>query len=56
MDSAVAGFMQTFESDEPLGCYDEHREDRTPVGDLGRDMAEMHPILWSRIVERASRA
>jgi len=50
MASAVAGFMQTFGIDEPSGCYDDI-EKTDAVVTWGANMAEMHPILWSRIVD-----
>ena len=48
MASAVVGFMQTFGIDEPSGCYDDIELTDTIVT-WGANMAEMHPILWSRI-------
>lgn len=51
MASAVAGFMQTFGIDEPSGCYDDIELTNTIVT-WGANMAEMHPILWSRVTER----
>ncbi len=48
MASAVAGFMQTFGIDEPSGCYDDIEATDTIVT-WGANMAECHPILWSRI-------
>src|SRR5690606_36076903 len=51
MASAVAGFMRTFGIDEPMGCYDDiERADAFVL--WGANMAEMHPILWSRITDR----
>ena len=51
MASAVVGFMRTFGIDEPMGCYDD-----IEAADVfvlwGSNMAEMHPILWSRITDR----
>ena len=50
MASAVMGFMTQFQSDEPMGCYDDFE-----AGDdfviWGNNMAEMHPVLFSRILE-----
>jgi nitrate reductase NapA len=50
MASAVMGFMTQFQSDEPMGCYDDFE-----AGDdfilWGNNMAEMHPVLYSRILE-----
>ncbi|MDI6748337.1 MAG: nitrate reductase catalytic subunit NapA [Rhodocyclaceae bacterium] len=51
MASAVAGFMRTFGIDEPMGCYDDIEQADTFVL-WGANMAEMHPILWSRITDR----
>ncbi|MGE5503567.1 MAG: nitrate reductase catalytic subunit NapA [Actinomycetota bacterium] len=51
MASAVAGFMRTFGIDEPMGCYDDIEEADAFVL-WGSNMAEMHPILWSRITDR----
>ena len=51
MASAVAGFMQTFGIDEPAGNYDDIETTDTAVL-WGANMAEMHPILWSRITNR----
>lgn len=51
MASAVAGFMQTFGIDEPPGCYDDIELTDTIVA-FGSNMAEMHPILWSRVSDR----
>lgn len=48
MASAVAGFMRTFGIDEPMGCYDDLEEADAFVL-WGSNMAEMHPILWSRL-------
>ena len=51
MASAVAGFMRTFGIDEPMGCYDDIEHADAFVL-WGSNMAEMHPILWSRITDR----
>jgi nitrate reductase NapA len=51
MASAVAGFMRTFGIDEPMGCYDDI-ESADVFALWGSNMAEMHPILWSRITDR----
>jgi nitrate reductase (cytochrome) len=51
MSSAVTGFMSTFGMDEPMGCYDDI--DHADVFVLwGANMAEMHPVLFSRMLER----
>ena len=51
MASAVAGFMRTFGIDEPMGCYDDIAQADAFVL-WGPNMAEMHPILWTRITDR----
>ena len=51
MASAVVGFYQTFGIDEPSGCYDDIEITDTIVT-WGSNMAEMHPILWSRVSDR----
>ena len=51
MASAVVGFYQTFGIDEPSGCYDDIELTDTVVT-WGSNMAEMHPILWSRVTDR----
>ncbi len=51
MASAVAGFMRTFGTDEPPGCYDDFEHADAFVL-WGANMAEMHPVLWSRVMER----
>ena len=51
MASAVAGFMRTFGIDEPMGCYDDIEHADAFVL-WGSNMAEMHPILWSRLANR----
>ncbi|MDF0522752.1 nitrate reductase catalytic subunit NapA [Bradyrhizobium yuanmingense] len=51
MASAVAGMMRTFGIDEPSGCYDDIEATDAFVL-WGSNMAEMHPILWTRIADR----
>lgn len=51
MASAVVGFMQVFGIDEPSGCFDDIELTDTIVT-WGANMAEMHPILWSRVNDR----
>jgi len=51
MASAVGGFIQTFGIDEPAGSYDDIELTDTIVS-WGANMAEMHPILWSRVTDR----
>ena len=54
MASAVTGFVSTYGVDEPAGCYDDL--DKADVIILwGNNPAEMHPVLFSRIVDRRSR-
>ena len=50
MASAVGAFMRGFGSDEPMGCYDDLEHADTFVL-WGANMAEMHPILWSRLTD-----
>jgi len=54
MASAVMGFVTQFQSDEPMGCYED-----LDVGDdfvlWGNNMAEMHPVLFSRLLDRRAR-
>ncbi len=50
MASAVVGFIQTFGIDEPAGNYDDIEITDTIIS-WGANMAEMHPILWSRATE-----
>ena len=51
MASAVAAFIQTFGIDEPSGNYEDMEFTDTVVS-WGANMAENHPILWSRITDR----
>lgn len=51
MASAVAGFMRSFGMDEPMGCYDDIEAADAFVL-WGSNMAEMHPILWTRVTDR----
>ncbi len=51
MASAVGGFMRTFGIDEPMGCYDDIEATDAFVL-WGSNMAEMHPILWTRVTDR----
>jgi nitrate reductase large subunit len=43
--------MRTFGMDEPMGCYDDIEETDAFVL-WGSNMAEMHPVLWSRVTAR----
>ncbi|PTR14239.1 periplasmic nitrate reductase subunit alpha [Cereibacter azotoformans] len=51
MASAATAFMRTFGMDEPMGCYDDFEHADAFVL-WGSNMAEMHPILWSRLSDR----
>lgn len=51
MASAVAGFMTTFGMDEPMGTYDDFSHADAFIL-WGANMAEMHPILYSKITAR----
>lgn len=51
MSSAVAAFMNTFGMDEPAGCYDDFEHADAFIL-WGANMAEMHPRLWARVVQR----
>lgn len=54
MASAVTGFLSTYGVDEPAGCYDDL--DKCDVVILwGNNPAEMHPVLFSRVIDRRSR-
>ena len=54
MASAVTGFLATYGVDEPAGCYDDL--DACDVLILwGNNPAEMHPVLFSRVVDRRLR-
>jgi len=51
MASAVAAFVRTFGKDEPMGCYDDFEHADAFVL-WGSNMAEMHPVLWTRLSDR----
>ena len=51
MASAVAAFMQTFGIDEPANVYDDIELADTMIL-WGANMAEAHPVLWSRVTDR----
>jgi len=54
MASAVTGFLATYGVDEPAGCYDDL--DACDVLIMwGNNPAEMHPVLFSRVIDRRSR-
>ena len=54
MASAVTGFLSTYGVDEPASCYDD-----LDVCDVvilwGNNPAEMHPVLFSRLMDRRAR-
>ncbi|MBJ6367268.1 molybdopterin-dependent oxidoreductase [Snuella sedimenti] len=51
MASAVTGFLTSFGLDEPMGCYEDI--DHADVFFLwGNNMAEMHPVLFSRLLDQ----
>jgi len=54
MASAVVGMITTFGVDEPSGCYDDLDECDTVIN-WGNNSAEMHPILFSRFMDRKQR-
>ncbi len=54
MASAVTGFLSTFGVDEPPGVYDDLDECDVAIM-WGNNMAEMHPVLFSRLVDRRTR-
>ena len=54
MASAVTGYLSTYGVDEPAGCYDDL--DACDVLIMwGNNMAEMHPVLFSRVIDRRTR-
>lgn len=54
MASAVAGFAATFGKDEPMGTYDDI-EHATVFFAIGANMAECHPILYSRMSDHKAK-
>ena len=54
MASAVTGFLATYGVDEPAGCYDDLDACDVLIT-WGNNPAEMHPVLFSRVVDRQSR-
>jgi nitrate reductase NapA len=51
MASAASAFIRTFGMDEPMGCYDDFEAADAFVL-WGSNMAEMHPVLWTRVTDR----
>ncbi len=54
MSSAVTGFMTSFGIDEPMGCY-EDIDNANVFITWGNNMAEMHPVLFSRMLATRKR-
>jgi nitrate reductase NapA len=54
MSSAVTGFMTSFGIDEPMGCYEDIDHADVFVT-WGNNMAEMHPVLFSRMLANRKR-
>lgn len=54
MASAVTGFLTCYGVDEPAGCYDDLDACDVLIC-WGNNPAEMHPILFSRFIDRRSR-
>jgi len=51
MASAVTGYLSVYGVDEPAGCYDD-LDAADVVIMWGNNPAEMHPVLFSRIIDR----
>jgi nitrate reductase (cytochrome) len=51
MASAAVGYVSVFGKDEPAGCYEDidHAECFFVTG---ANMAECHPVLWERVLDR----
>ncbi len=54
MASAVTGFISTYGVDEPASCFDD-LENCDVLILWGNNPAEMHPVLWSRVIDRVAR-
>lgn len=54
MSSAVTGFLATYGVDEPAGCYQDLDECDVLIF-WGNNPAEMHPVLFSRVIDRRAR-
>ncbi len=54
MASAVTGFLTSFGVDEPMGCY-EDIDNANVFITWGNNMAEMHPVLFSRMLANRKR-
>ncbi|WP_456474455.1 molybdopterin oxidoreductase family protein [Candidatus Pyrohabitans sp.] len=53
MASAVGGYLNTFGLDEPAGAYDD-LDDADTFFIIGANMAEQHPMLFRRVIDRKS--
>jgi nitrate reductase NapA len=54
MSSAVTGFLSVYGVDEPAGCYQDLDECDVLLF-WGNNAAEMHPVLFSRVIDRRAR-
>jgi nitrate reductase (cytochrome) len=54
MASAVAGYVSTFGKDEPCGTYADI-EEADVFFIIGSNMAEAHPIIYSRVIDRKNK-
>lgn len=54
MASAVTGYLSTHGVDEPAGCYTDLDECDVVIM-WGNNPAEMHPVLFSRIIDRRTK-
>ncbi len=54
MASAVTGYLSTHGVDEPAGCYTDLDECDVLIM-WGNNPAEMHPVLFSRVIDRRSK-
>lgn len=54
MASAVTGFLGTYGVDEPAGCYKDLDACHVFIT-WGNNPAEMHPVLFSRVIDRKSK-
>ncbi|MEX0929656.1 MAG: nitrate reductase [Balneolales bacterium] len=51
MASAASGYTSVFGKDEPMGCY-EDIDHADCFFITGSNMAECHPVLWERVLDR----
>ncbi len=51
MASAASGYVTTFGKDAPMGCY-EDLDFADCFFVIGANMAECHPVLWRRVLNR----